>query len=251
MKIQYCSDLHLEFQENKNFLKEHPIEAAGEILILAGDVVPFARMDKHTDFFSYISDHFQATYWIPGNHEHYHSDIRKKSGTLNENIRTNVHLVNNITIEKDTIRFIFSTLWSKIHPDNQWNIEKKISDFQVIKYKGYGFSVDKFNELHEESLHFIIPELHRNNPGKTIVVTHHVPTFLHYPEQYENSDLNEAFAVELFDLIEDTKPDYWIYGHHHRNTPDFLIGQTQMRTNQLGYVKYGEHQLFNTKKILF
>jgi len=36
--------------------------------------------------------------------------------------------------------------------------------------------------------------------------------------------LNEAFAVELFELIEDSGPDYWIYGHHHNNIPDFSIG---------------------------
>jgi len=36
MKIQYCSDLHLEFPTNAIFLKNHPIEPAGEILILAG-----------------------------------------------------------------------------------------------------------------------------------------------------------------------------------------------------------------------
>ncbi len=83
-KIQYCSDLHLEFQENKNFLKEHPIEPIGEILLLAGDVIPFALIDKHKDFFSYVSDNFQTTYWIPGNHEYYHFDVSKKSGTLKQ-----------------------------------------------------------------------------------------------------------------------------------------------------------------------
>lgn len=250
MKIQYCSDLHLEFRENKDFIKEHPLEPIGEILLLAGDVVPFALMDKHNDFFSYVADHFQTTYWLPGNHEYYHSDVSKRSGTLNENIRSNVHLVNNVTIEKDNTRFIFSTLWSKINPDKQWYIEKSVSDFQLIKYKGYRFSIDRFNELHEECLRLITSELHRNNTGKTIVITHHVPTFLNYPEQYKGSDLNEAFAVELFDLIEETKPDYWIYGHHHNNTPDFLIEETQMRTNQLGYVRDGEHKLFDTGKAI-
>lgn len=250
MKIQYCSDLHLEFRENKDFIKEHPLEPIGEILLLAGDIVPFALMDKHNDFFSYVADHFQTTYWLPGNHEYYHSDVSKRSGILNENIRSNVHLVNNVTIEKDNTRFVFSTLWSKINPDKQWYIEKRVSDFQLIKYKGYRFSIDRFNELHEECLRFITSELHRNNSAKTIVITHHVPTFLNYPEQYKGSDLNEAFAVELFDLIEETKPDYWIYGHHHNNTPDFLIEETQMRTNQVGYVRHGERHFFDKGEVI-
>ncbi|MEX0983403.1 MAG: hypothetical protein WDZ47_15130 [Bacteroidales bacterium] len=62
--------------------------------------------------------------------------------------------------------------------------------------------------------------------------------------------LNEAFAVEMFDLIETSSIDYWVYGHHHANTPEFFIGKTRLITNQLGYVQQNEHGLFDTNKFI-
>ncbi len=244
MVIQYASDLHLEFTENKEFLKKYPIQPIGDILLLAGDIVPFKVMAQHADFFTYVSRNFKTTYWIPGNHEYYYSDVTNKSGTFIEKIKKNVFLVNNKSVIHNDVKFIFSILWSKIRPENEWHIERGMSDFKVIKNGQFRFSAPKFNELHEGCIDFIKQELHHNYTPKTVVVTHHVPTFLNYPEKYKGDTLNEAFAVELFDLIEDSGADYWIYGHTHHNTVDFDIGHTKMLTNQLGYVKYNEHTSF-------
>lgn len=250
MTIQYASDLHLEFSQNRDFIKAHPIEPKGEILLLAGDIVPFAVMHKHADFFNYLSDHFQHTYWVPGNHEYYNFDLADRCGTLHEKIKDNVSLVNNTSIVHDDVQFIFSTLWSKISPMYAWQIERGMSDFHVIRYKGKLFSYEDYNQLHEESILFVKETLEAKSAIKNIVVSHHIPTFQNYPAQYKGSVLSEAFAIELFDLIESDGPDYWIYGHHHSNVPDFTIGKTKMLTNQLGYVKYGEHVGFDDGKTL-
>ena len=248
MLIQFCSDLHLEFPENREFLKWNPIQPGGDILLLAGDIVLFAVMHEHADFFSYVSDHFQTTYWIPGNHEYYYSDAAKKSGVINESIRSNVFLVNNVAIEQSSVKLIFSTLWSRINPANQWYIERRVSDFHVIKFNGRRFTTQDFNQLQEKDLRFITAELQSASMLKTVLVTHHVPTLMNYPAKYKGDPLNEAFAIELSDLIEDHGPDYWIFGHHHTNIQGFHIGNTQLLTNQLGYVKYGENDLFDCSK---
>ncbi len=250
MVIQYASDLHLEFRRNLEFIKANPLQPRGGVLLLVGDIVPFAVMEKHRDFFEYVSDHFVKTYWVPGNHEYYGFDLAKRQGSFKEDLKSNVHLVNNFAVQHNETRFVFSTLWSKISPANQWQIERNVSDFRLIKYKGFNFTADKFNQLHEESIGFITSELANKTAGKTIVVTHHVPTFLNYPVQYKGDILNEAFTTELHDLIESQGADAWIYGHHHHNTPDFIIGKTRLLTNQLGYVASGEHLYFNPAKTI-
>ncbi|MCB0537913.1 MAG: metallophosphoesterase [Bacteroidetes bacterium] len=250
LKIQYASDLHLEFPANKEFLKQHPIHPVGDVLVLAGDIVPFAVMDKYQDFFSFLADNFKTTYWLPGNHEYYHFDIAEKSGVLNEAIRSNVFLVNNTSVVHEGVKLVFSTLWSRISPGYQWQIERSLNDFHVIKHKGFRFSAEQYNQLHAESLAFIQKEVSTYEEKKTAVFTHHCPTFLNYPEQYKGDVLNEAFAVELHDLIEASEIASWVYGHHHTNTSDFSIGNTKLITNQLGYVQRNEHRLFEPNKVI-
>lgn len=248
--VQYASDLHLEFHENKEFMREFLLQPVGDILVLAGDIVPFAIIDKHKDFFNYVSDQFEATYWLPGNHEYYHFDIATKSGVLNEKIRSNVFLVNNTSVIHNSTRLIFSTLWSHISEANQWQIERSMNDFRLIKYGKNRFSSEQYNKLHKESVAFIQNDLTLAKKSNIAVFTHHCPTFLNYPPQYKGDALNEAFAVELFDMIESSSIDCWVYGHHHSNIPEFNIGKTKLLTNQLGYVQRYENTLFKTDKCI-
>lgn len=209
MKVQYCSDLHLEFPHNKKYLKANPIKPAGEILLLAGDIIPFAEMEKENDFFNFLSDSFEHTYWIPGNHEYYRSDISERTGAFQESIRTNVLLLNNTAIEQNGVRFLFSTLWSRINRALESVILKSMADFRLIRNNGKKFTVDDYDRLHEDCRAFVVNELSDSSDQRTIVVTHHIPTFFNYPEKYRYSELNTAFATELFDLIEPSNVDYW------------------------------------------
>jgi predicted phosphohydrolase len=249
MKIQYCSDLHLEFPANKSHLQKHPIEPAGDILLLAGDVIPFIHIEREKAFFDYLSDNFQHVYWLPGNHEYYRSDFNQRTGTFQENIRSNVTLLNNTTIVKNNTRLVFSTLWSQIDPTKERVIKKVMSDFKLITHNGRLINIEDYNNLHADCLNFLQTELTTPTTQRTIIITHHRPTFLHYPEQYRHSELNTAFATELYNLIETSTASHWIFAHTHETLPDTTIGQTTLATNPLGYIERNEHHAFRTRVI--
>lgn len=72
MKIQYASDLHLEFAENNQYIQEHSLKPAGDILVLAGDMGLLGqRSYKRNTFWDWAADNSQKTYVVPGNHEFY------------------------------------------------------------------------------------------------------------------------------------------------------------------------------------
>ena len=244
MIFQFASDLHLEFPKNKKVFEKNGLLPKGDVLLLAGDIMPFAEMEKHKDFFDYIADHFKITYWIPGNHEYYGFDVATKHGQMHEAIRPNLFLVNNDTVIIEDKQLIFSTMWTHVGPVNAWAIQRRMNDFFQIKFEGKQLTPADYNFLHAEAMAFLKPAIETKNEYKKIVVTHHVPSLLNYPNKYKNDIIQEGFAVELFDLIEPSFVHHWIYGHHHFNTPAFSIGQTQLCTNQLGYVQYNEHNWF-------
>jgi predicted phosphohydrolase len=250
MKIQYCSDLHLEFPDNDKYLKENPIEPVGDILLLAGDIIPFAIKSQYEYFFDFVSANFQTTYWVPGNHEYYRGDVAEMSGSFKESIRSNVYLVNNHAEQHGHIKFIFSTLWANIGEQNKALIQQFMHDYRVVRFKGGPYTTEHTNQLHLHCMDFIKEALPVSAGISTFVVSHHIPTHQHYPPQYEGSPLNDGFATRLDNFIAEAGPDYWLYGHHHYNAPEFKIGRTTLLTNQLGYVKLGEHEGYRSEAVV-
>jgi Icc-related predicted phosphoesterase len=243
MKIQYCSDLHLEFALNDKYIAENPLKVKGDILILAGDIVPLHDEFLTHSFFGFISDHYKQVFWIPGNHEYYYKNLTEFPNPLNMKLRSNIRIVNNTELDFEGIRFVFSTLWSGISNQNHKRIEQSISDFECIQNRKRNLNVIDFNMLHAASLHFIRRALHKIHP-RTVVVTHHVPSPLCNSPLHNNSPINEAFCCDLTDFIEQCNANFWIYGHSHFCQKPVYIGKTIMLTNQLGYVHLNEHEGF-------
>lgn len=240
MQIQYCSDLHLEFGLNKRYLQENPLPISGEILILAGDIIPLKEENFKHPFFDFVSNNYELVFWVPGNHEYYKNDLKNYQNIYEIKIRKNVLLVNNIVFCYKDVCFLFSTLWTNINSHNEAIIGQSYADFKYILMENKPLKPSDYNLLHLECLNFLNKELNKRTE-KTIVVTHHVPSDYCIAREYKNSCLNDAFYADLTNFIEANNAKYWIYGHNHFNRVPLIIGKTTLLTNQLGYVELNEN----------
>lgn len=252
MKIQYASDLHLEFRENWRILKtEDPMDIRGDILVLAGDIGYLGDDNYSTHpFWDWASENYQQVLVALGNHEFYkYYDLSTMCDGLVGEIRPNVHYYYNKVVRIEDIDFIISTLWAHIDLKDAAITERYVTDFHRIMYSEDMLTFADFNKEHLRCLDFIKRSVAGSDAKHKIVVTHHVPSFQLMSPEFRGSKINGAFTVELADYIENSSIDYWIYGHSHRNI-DKTIGSTRCVSNQFGYASHNEHTTFDREKII-
>ncbi len=251
MRIQYASDLHLEFADNWRYLKEHPLEVSGDVLVLGGDIgyLGDENYAKHP-FWDWAAGNYRQVIACMGNHEFYkYYDVATLPDNYSLEIRPNVHSYYNSVVRIGNVDIIVSTLWARIPLQDAFFTEQMVSDFRRILYKGEPLTFSDFNREHERCLSFIKQAVNGSQARHKIVATHHAPSYLLQCPKFKGSKANGAFMVELGDYIADSGIDYWIYGHTHYNV-DAAIGQTKCVCNQLGYVFHNEHKEFKKGKAI-
>lgn len=252
MRIQYASDLHLEFDDNSKWLKENPLIPSADILVLVGDIGYFGDDNYKTHpFWDWVSENFKQVIVVPGNHELYKSfDINELHEGWTLEIRPNVKAYYNSAIPLDAeTELIASTLWAYVPPAEEYLTERCVSDFKRIRNGEFRLSAQRFNEEHMKCRSFIDRAVRASKANNLVVVTHHVPSFMLMAEEFKGSSINGAFTVELGDFIANSRINYWIYGHSHRNIKK-VIGKTQCVSNQLGYIFQNEQSTFRKDAII-
>ncbi|MBR5033717.1 MAG: metallophosphoesterase [Bacteroidales bacterium] len=248
MKIQYASDLHLEFAENRLFIDGGGIEPAGEVLVLAGDVSYLGDEEMISQgFFDWCSEHFRETLIVPGNHEFYRGyDIAQTMSDYEVNYRDNVRYLNNRSVILDDTELFFTTLWTRIDPVCLWMVQRGMNDFRCGRLNGVRFCANDVTRLHRHCLDWLSDALESSRAVHKVVVSHHCPTVRPEFNCYPGGVLNSAFQVDLDAFIQNSDADYWIYGHtHYAGGSGTRIGMTTLLCNQLGYVFQNEHLGFD------
>lgn len=253
MKIQYASDLHLEFAENRNYIENGGIEPVGDVLVLAGDVSYLGdRNVIRRRFFDWCSENIKQTLIVPGNHEFYCGyDIAQTMSDYEFAYRNNVQYLNNKSVVLGDVELFFTTLWTKISPLHLWAIQRGMNDFRRGILDGTRLSANDVDGLHKRCLEWLDSSLKSSKAAHRVVVTHHCPTFRSEFNCYPGGELNSAFQVDLDSFIEESGVDYWIYGHtHYAGGSSTKIGNTTLLCNQLGYVFQSEYLAFDSNAIV-
>jgi len=248
MKIQYASDLHLEFAENRNYLENGGLAVTGDVLVLAGDVSYLGDREMMAlPFFDWCAEHFRETFIVPGNHEFYGGyDIAKTMVDYEFAYRDNVRYVNNRSVVVGDVELFFTTLWTRIDPLHLWSIQQGMNDFRRGVLNGKRFTANDVNGLHQQCLTWLDAALKASSAKNKVVVSHHCPSFRNGFNVDPGGALNSAFQVDLDAYIERSGVDYWIYGHtHYAGGSGIVIGSTRLLCNQLGYVSDNAHQGFS------
>ncbi|MEG0693715.1 MAG: metallophosphoesterase [Oscillospiraceae bacterium] len=241
MRIQFVSDLHLEFKENLAYVQSIPFEVTGEILILAGDTFYLKdRTMPNIKFWKWASQNYQQVMLVPGNHEFYNNgDVSVRGDSWQYMFLDNVGYYYNKVVRIGDVDIILSTLWSHIPAENEFNVFRGMNDFCQILYDKHRLRIEDFNAEHEKCLAFIKQSVLESTAKHIVVVTHHLPTFQAIAKERINDSMNNAYVTGLSNFIADSRIDYWIYGHSHENI-DTEICTTKIVSNQLGYLLNGK-----------
>ena len=248
MKLHILSDLHTE---GTAFTAP---ETDADVIVLAGDI------GKHTHGLEWAAKQKafagKPVILVLGNHEFYGAELfgitkqcrMKAEGYQAQGIP--IYLLDNETLVLDGVKFTGSVLWSDYRLFGEANMQicmveakRGMRDHQVIRYSERGIVDDfvlrdaLFFPVHAERLfrkakNFLREELAKPFSGKTVVITHHLPSRKSVATRFDTDLLSAAFASNLDNLVE--KADLWIHGHTH-DPFDYELGKCRVICNPRGY----------------
>lgn len=243
------SDLHLEINGSVRVMKV--IEQLDKIhiepddlLVLAGDIFS-PNVITYEKFFTYVNKKFNTILYVLGNHEYY---SKGNNYLLTKNkIRqvlapfTNVHILDNETYVHRGIKFIGTTLWTKITRNFAF-VEAKANDYHQIYKNNKPIRVTDVNSWNRKNVEWLEVQLENVErlDEQCIVITHHAPL---YNDPHQNIivsshdrvtiGLEEVYHNDLSRLL-NKKILAWCYGHTHHAT-NFTYKDVIFFSNPFGY----------------
>ena len=232
MRIHVLSDLHIEIAA----YQPHSVEC--DVVVLAGDI---GNQVRGIEWARHIWPD-KIILYVPGNHEFYR---RERTETLQQ-MRVvarelGVHLLDNNEVVIAGVRFLGSTLWTdfnlfgeELKKSAMAEGKKYLNDFRLIGERYRVFTPARSAQLHKTSRKWLTAKLQQSFPGKTVVITHHLPSAQSVAERYKTILTSACFASNLDDLLGASA--LWIHGHTH-DSFDYVSHGTRVVCNPRGYCR--------------
>lgn len=244
MKILVLSDLHLEF---KRLSCDPCVVASADVVVLAGDI------DKGTRALTWISETFpnKPVVYVAGNHEFYDNHWDDTLIALRaEADDRGILFLEQDEVKIGSVRFLGCTLWTDFalfrHPEESMrDFAKGLNDCVYIRAGPREDVRGSWHKLtpqavlnrHTANRVWLANMLEAPYAGKTVVVTHHLPSSASVPQRFRSDPLSPGYASELpAELL--CAADLWIHGHSH-DSCDYIVNcgerATRVVCNPRGY----------------
>ncbi|WP_063500588.1 metallophosphoesterase [Paraburkholderia phytofirmans] len=235
MKIQIASDLHHEMSQHCHELAcPLPLAPGADALVLAGDI------HEGTNAIDIYSDYPVPVVYVHGNHEPLNNRYPALISDLEDRaVGTAVRFLQNDQFTFGEIRFLGACMWTDylqfpLHFNDSLEIARHgMIEHKLVRRSGDGrmFQPEDARMHQRETLLWLREQLDVPFLGKTIVVTHHIPSPRSIPHAHQQHALAPAYASNLELLVE--RADLWIHGHAHWSC-DYRIGKCRVICNPRG-----------------
>lgn len=247
LKIQYVSDLHLEFR--KTNLRQ--IKPAGDVLVLAGDICIATSNEDIAllvEFLRIYSKSFLHVFHVAGNHEYYcYPREEGKVSTVQETnarlknltkLYPNYHYLNNAVFTFEfggsVYNFAGTTLWTGVDKALREKLSLEMNDYRHIYYgstKGRRpFVIEDMQRLHRAAVAFLTATKAGLPPAqKNILITHHKPV----RDSPMTDNIIQMYESDTGHLL-GAPFKLAIYGHTHKKY-NKLVNGTRVVSNPRGY----------------
>ncbi|MGR8948943.1 MAG: metallophosphoesterase [Gammaproteobacteria bacterium] len=241
MKINYFSDIHLEF----GWLESPSTDA--DLVVAAGDI---GVGDEAVRWLNRLP---QPVIYVAGNHEYYGGELATTATAIREACAgTNVTFLEEQEVVIDGIRFLGTTLWTDFAQGDRRILLKAAShmnDYQQIRYNDRLLKPDDILAVNAQASEWLHEKIYAPFDGKTVVVTHHAPSYKSWDPPPRDTDFLASYCNELDHHLREAAVDLWIHGHIHQRS-DYHIGATRVVCNPRGYHGYQSVEGFNETSLI-
>lgn len=233
-KLHIISDLHLD-----TWGMEPPICDADACAVL-GDVHEGVA---GFDFLRRIAD-TKPVLLVLGNHEFYLSSLKDTYAAWEEKAKEhgNIILIQNSTHVLNNVRFVGGTLWTDFNNQNPIQLmqgQGVTKDYLYIDNdeRDERITTSFILSEHLKTKTYIQSVLETPFEGKTVVLSHHAPSYRCVPEKYDGHPHNYMYCSDLDSVIYYNDLDVWAFGHMHSKS-DFNFEGKRIIANPRGTNKY-------------